>query len=250
MIKNAMGVLELFSMTRSEIGVVEAAELLGKPKSTVSRWLSAMDAAGFLMRDPESGRYRISMRLAALGEVARRSTPLQRLARQALERLAALTGETADLAIMVGSEAMNLEVVESPRPIMHVGWVGRRLPLHASAAGKALVAWLPQDVIRGYLPDPLPRWTDWTITSWDVFLEELAGVRERGYSVAWAEMESDMAAAGAPVRNHLGEVVAALAIAGPISRMSREVLHGFGRDVAEVAAGVSYELGYRPVARR
>src|SRR5690606_41383922 len=71
-LRNARAVLDLFTLDRAELGVVEAAALLNRHKSTVSRWMSAMEDAGFLERDRQTGRYRVSMRLAALGEVARR----------------------------------------------------------------------------------------------------------------------------------------------------------------------------------
>ena len=64
MLRNARAVLDLFTLERAELGVVEAAELLHRHKSTVSRWMAAMEAAGFLERDRETGRYRVSMRLA------------------------------------------------------------------------------------------------------------------------------------------------------------------------------------------
>lgn len=245
MLTNAMRVLQLFSFTRTELGVVETAELLGKPKSTISRWLSAMEAAGLLDRDRDSGRYRISMYLAALGEVARRATPIQRLARPILERLAAATGETSDLACLVGTAAMNIEVVESPRPIMHAGWVGRRLPLHATAAGKALLAWREPASVEQLLEPPFEQFTAWTISDHEDFSAELARVRSHGYAIAWAEMEPDLVAAAAPVRDHRGAVVAALAVTVPISRVTRESLAGIGRQVRDAADELSSKLGFR-----
>ena len=88
MLRKAMDVLALFSLEKREFGVLEVADLLGRPKSTVSRWLAAMEQADFLDRDPETSRYRLSLRLTALGEVARHTTNLQRSARPALNWLA------------------------------------------------------------------------------------------------------------------------------------------------------------------
>lgn len=245
MLRNAMAVLDLFTFVRRDLGVIEAAQLLGRPKSTMSRWLSSMEEAGFLLRDETTSRYRISMRLAALGEVARQTTTLQREARPVLEWLAAVTGETSNLAVLDGSVAVNVEGAVSPRPIMHVGWVGRRLPLHVSAAGKSLVAWRSEEDILRILPVPLESHTPQTITSTDDFLADLAATRERGYSIAWAELESDMVAAGAPVRDHTGMVVGALAIAAPISRVTRDSLPGLAAHVVRAASDLSTRLGYK-----
>src|SRR5262245_22722095 len=99
MLRKAMEVLDLYSAERRELGVMETAQLLDRPKSTTSRWLAEMEQAGFLERESTTGRYRISMRLAALGELARQSTSVQRLARPALEALTAATGETSNLVV-------------------------------------------------------------------------------------------------------------------------------------------------------
>lgn len=245
MLRNAMAVLDLFSFERRELGVLEVARLLGRPKSTVSRWLSAMEGAGYLVRDEATARYRISMRLAALGELARQVTTLQREARPVLEWLAATTGETSNLAVLDGAEAVNVEVAVSPRPIMHVGWVGRRLPLHLSAAGKALLAWRGASEVERLLPEVLEARTSHTITDRCALLEDLALSRERGYTVAWAELELDMVAAGAPVRDHRGETVGALAISAPISRVTREQLGELAAQVVRAAGELSGRLGYR-----
>jgi DNA-binding IclR family transcriptional regulator len=244
MLRKAMEVLALFSPTRREIGVLEASELLGRPKSTVSRWLNAMAEAGFLDRDEESRRYRVGIHLAALGELARKSTSLQRLARPALEWLTGATGETSDLVVLTGSEAINVEVVESPRPVKHVGWVGRRLPLHATAAGKCLLAWQPDTEVRSLLRLPLARFTPATITDVDCLLDELARVRELGYSTAWAELEEDLVGVASPVRDHTGSVVGVLTIGAPISRLTREALPQVASQVIAASNSVSRALGY------
>ncbi len=246
MLRNAMTVLDLFTVDQAELGVVEVAEMLGRHKSTVSRWLAAMDRAGFLERDPVTARYRVSMRLAAFAEVARRATSLQRRARPILERLSAETGETCNLAVLDGSEAVNVEVVESPRPIMHVGWVGRRLPLHASASGKVLLAWLPGDVATSLLDVPLRRYAPGTVATVDAFEAELMVTRARGYATTWAELEPDLASVAAPVRDHRGEVVAAVSVSAPTSRMERERMAALGEAVVEAAAELSARMGYRP----
>jgi DNA-binding IclR family transcriptional regulator len=245
MLQNAMAVLDLFSFERRELGVLEVARLLGRPKSTISRWLSAMEGAGYLVRDEATARYRISMRLAALGELARQVTSLQREARPVLEWLSRAPGETSNLAVLDGAEAVNVEAAVSPRPIMHVGWIGRRLPLHVSAAGKALLAWRSPAEVERLLPEVLERRTSRTMTDRVALLADLAQARARGYTIAWAELELDMVAAGAPVRDHRGEVVGALAIAAPISRVTREQLGELAGLVVEAARDLSSRLGYR-----
>jgi DNA-binding IclR family transcriptional regulator len=245
MLENAMEVLNLFDERRREIGVIEAANLLGRPKSTASRWLSAMHHAGFLDRDAESGRYRISLRLAAFGELARQASSLQQAAYPWLRQITAATGETSNLVIRVGSEASNVEAVESPRPVAHMGAVGRRFPLHASAGGKALMVDHEAEELRGLSSERLERRTEHTITKVEDLLRELARVREQGFAVNWQEMEEDLVGIGAPVRDHRSRVVAALTISAPVWRVSRDDLSRIGGVIRDAAEGLSVSLGWR-----
>jgi DNA-binding IclR family transcriptional regulator len=240
-----MDVLRLFSPERTELGVTEVAQLLGKPKSTTSRWLSSMTSVGFLDRDQDSGRYRLSMVLAALGEIARRSTTLQHSARPVLEELTRLTGETTNLVVRDGEAAVNVEGVQSPRPIQHMGVLGRRLPLHATAAGKALLAWRGEGSGKGAIPRPLPAFTAGTITDPVLLEEALDEVRSRGWAMAWKELDPELAAVAAPVRDHRGWVVAAVALSIPTSRCDRHRLEELGTAVAQATGTLSAALGWQ-----
>jgi DNA-binding IclR family transcriptional regulator len=246
MLRNAMAVLLLYTPERPALGVVEAAELLGRSKSTVSRWLAALEDAGFLEREGAHGRYSLSMRLAALGELARHATPLQRVALRALERLVAETGETANLVVLAGGAAVNVSVLESPRPVKHTGWLGRRLPLHATAAGKALLAWRDEREARRLAGRQLARYTAGTITDPDRFAQELKRTRRRGYATAWAELEDDLAAVAAPVFDHAARVLATVTISAPVSRVPRSALRTVAPAVVAAARAVSAGMGHRP----
>ena len=242
MLHKAMEVFRLFTPQRKEIGVLEAAELLDRPKSSVSRCLSAMHAAGFLDRSA-NGPYRISMHMAAIGEMAKQATSLQRSARPVLEALTGTTGETSNLSVVADGEAVNVDAVESPHPVMHMGALGRRFPLHASAAGKVLLAWLPEPRAEEHMRQPLVRCTPATITEPAALREELARIREQGYAVNWMELERDLVAVAAPVWDHRGELVAALSISAPATRMSPDALPGVGGSVADAARRLSRTLG-------
>ena len=247
MIQQTMRVLRLFSSDRRELGVVEAAELLGRPKSSISRLLRSMEAEGFLHRDEASGRFRLSLALAALGEIARASTSMQRLARPVLEELVERTGETSNLVVLDGSEAVNVEVVRSSRAVQHVGVLGRRLPLHATAAGKVLLAWAAPGVQDRILAGPLPALASRTLTDQAALARELACVRAQGYATAARELEEELAAASAPVLDHRGAVVAAVTTSAPLSRMEgdRERWLLLVSRVTEAAATLSSALGFR-----
>jgi len=246
MLRQAMEVLGLFAFNRTQIGVLEAAELLGRSKSTVSRWLTAMEEADFLEREGHVGRYRLSMMLATLGQIARQSSSIQELARPILAKLTRETGETSNLVILSGMAAVNVVLVESPQPIKHVGWLGRRLPLHATAAGKALLAWQSEEDIAAVLRGDLDAFTRNTITDPRELRNALAEVRIRGWAQAIGELEADLVGLAAPVRDYTSGVVAAITLSAPLARLTPELIPGNTAPVVSAAEALSEAMGYAP----
>jgi IclR family transcriptional regulator, acetate operon repressor len=127
-----------------------------------------------------------------------------------------------------------------------MGAVGRRFAPHASAAGKALIAWLSEEALATLLPAQLEQCTSLTITSHERLRKDLAGVRERGYAVNYLELEAELVGVGAPVRDHRGAIVAALSISAPVSRMPRELVPAAGAHVVKAASTLSRDLGWSP----
>ncbi len=244
MLEKLMEVLKLFNTSRRELGVGEIAELLNRPKSTVSGWLAAMEAAGFLDRDGPGGSYRLSIQLAVLGELARRSTSLQRTALPHLEQLARVTRETVSLNVLIGAEVVNVAGVESPRPVLQASGVGIPMPIHVTAAGKVLLAWKSREEVLRLLPMRLERFTAHSIVEAEEFLHELERTRDRGHATAWGELAEDLFAMSAPVRNHLGNVIAAITVGGPAARISAEdvpiLVEHLTRAAEEISAGIGF----------
>ncbi len=236
-------VLALFSNERPELSAREIATRFHWPKSTAYRLLHGIEAAGFLDRDPQSGLYRLGMRLAVLGELARNSTTLQRIADPVLRRLSAETCETATVMLLDGAAGVTVQVVESYQPLMIPGLLGGRAPLHASAGGKAFLAWSSPARQRALIRPPLQRFTPATITDVRVLMRELEQSQARGYAMVDGEHHDHVVAVGAPVYNHRGEVAAALTVGGPRFRAGAKV-HAIGHAVAAAARSVSAGLGY------
>jgi DNA-binding IclR family transcriptional regulator len=244
MLDKASDILALFSTERTELAVLEIAELLGRPRSSVYRILGRMARSGFLDQDPGSGRYRVGIRLANLGELARHSTSLQRVAWPALCRVGEVTGETATLMVLSGKEGVTIDVQESFHPLKIPGHLGGRFPLHATAGGKVLLAWRSRAEITALLPNPLPRLTPATITSLPKLERELELTKARGYGVSPAEWLADVYAVAAPVRDHRGVVIAALASACPKSRWDPRTIRSMAKVLVEATADVSRSLGH------
>jgi len=236
-------VLALFTPDRPELSVRDIAKPFRWPKSTAYRILARVEDAGFLDRDERSGLYRLGIRLATLGELARHSTSLQRICTTALHRLSAETGETATLMLLHGPEGVTVDVVESYQPLMLPGLLGARQPLHATAGGKAILAWAAPARQRALVRPPLKRYTATTITDVDDLMRELELSRKRGYTVVNGENIEDVVGVAAPIHDHHGNVPAALTVGGPRSRATGKI-ESLAVAVMAAAASVSGALGY------
>jgi DNA-binding IclR family transcriptional regulator len=236
--------LQLFRVDHPELTGPEIGRALQLPKTTTYRLLRRFVELGFVDRDRDSGRYRLGIRLAALGDLARHSTSLQRIAQPELRRLSQTTGEWGTLMVLSGTVAVVVEVVQSYRPLALPGLLGGPHPIHATAGGKVLVAWKSKAELRLYLTPPLKRYTPATITDRSVFQRELESVRSQGYAVVKGEWFEDMIGAAAPVRNHQGDIVAAVTIGCPYPRgRVGAKLTEIAAAVRETAARVSLALG-------
>ena len=245
-VERAIRILKSFSAEEPELGVGELSRRLGLPKSTVFRLLNTLEAGGLVSRNPETGRYRLGVDLIGLADSVTTYTNLRHVARPHLRRLANALQETVSLSVIDRSEAVNVEQFVPPgRLIMRVGWVGRRMPVHAVAAGRAIIAFWPAEKAAQILDGELEALTPHTITDPQHLYTELAHIRERGYATAFEELEEGLNALAAPVRNHEGEVIASISVSGPAYRLTRERIHEVAAQVIETAREISREMGYR-----
>jgi DNA-binding IclR family transcriptional regulator len=216
----ALRILGLVGQAEQPIGVVEIARRLGLHKSSVSRLLATLGAEGFVTRDPITERFVVGSTLVTLAGAALRQMDLRQIARDVLERLAAATRETVNLAVPVRGGVVNVDKIASPHYIRDIGWIGRQTPYHCTATGKALIAWLTPPERRALLGPKLPRHTPRTICTWTELERDLAITRRRGYALGLEELEPGLIAVAAPIPNHDGQVVATVSVSGPSMRLT------------------------------
>lgn len=244
-IERAAAILRSFAAAESELGVTELSKRIDLHKSTVSRFLSALQREGFVEQNPETGKYRLGLRLVSLASVVLNGMDLRHVARPSLETLAEVTRETVNITVLDGDECVNIDRVASPRPIRYVGWIGRRTPPHCTSTGKVLLAFASMEERDRILPAQLPSLTSKTITNRDVLERELARVREQGYATAHEEFEEGLSAVAAPLRDHTGDVVATVSISGPTYRIGPGDVKALVEPLLEAADRISSGLGYR-----
>jgi len=225
--------------------VGELSDRTGLPKSTTSRLVGALERQGLIQREQGSGQLRPG---AVFIRFARRKTgeaELVELAGDALDRLAAASGETVNLGVPSAGTVELLDQRDSRHFLGSTNWVGRNVPPHGSALGKVFFAFgaLP-------LPDgPLDQLAPHTIVERSALARNLDRVREIGYAIAVDELEPGLWAVAAPVRDADGAVIAALSIAGPTLRVHDEMLDELARLTRREADEVSARLGYDDLKR-
>ena len=249
-VKKAMELLDLFTEERPEWGVTELAQALGLPKATVHGLLCSLVEGGVLHRLP-SGRYRLGWRIPLLNRVLMESVPLRLEARPRMARLAELYGETVHLAVLERGRVLYLEKQQGNRAIqVNITGVGAYLYAHASALGKVLLSGLSEkEVIAVVRTHGLPAITPNTITTLEELLSELRGVRERGYAYDLEEYLPDLCCVAAPIRDHTGEVIAALSFSVPKYRFL-EMKQAYRNVIVEAAKEISEALGYEEARGR
>ncbi len=223
------------------------ARTLGMTRPTTLRLLGALEREGMVERTA-GGEYRLGPGAIRLGALAQRATDLPEAARPELATLAAATGETASLEILVGTEIMVLAEVRGTHRGAWTEVVGGRWPAHAAATGKLLLAdarahndgWAEfRAETRGRLARFTTR-TPATLARLEAALDE---VETQGVSAAIEELEPGYTAVAAPVRNHLGRVVAAVCLGGPSVRLPMRRLATLQREVRAAADRISARLG-------
>jgi DNA-binding IclR family transcriptional regulator len=238
-----MAVLDLVAESGS-LSFGEIATRLALPKSSAHALLQTMQARGYLAFDDRSKAYRLGTRIWELANAHHGIEDLRTVIKPLMDALVERTGETVQLAILEGIEAVYLEQSQSPHPMKLTSRAGVRLPAHTSAIGKALLASLdPADAERRLDGAALVRLTDNTIGDGPRLLEELERVRRQGYSLDNEEFAIGLRCVAMPVLDAQGKTIAAMSVSMPTPRYNRTVMANARKALAETVAQATERLG-------
>ncbi|HET7764119.1 MAG TPA: IclR family transcriptional regulator [Burkholderiales bacterium] len=243
-VANSLRLIKAFSEDRYEIGISELAKRLGLAKSTVHRLASTLLDQGMLEQNAGDGKYRLGLTLFELGALVRRKMDFTAEARPFLRTLLEKTGETVHLGILDHDSVLYVISLESKQALRMGSKVGTRVPVHATAVGKALLAFQTEEEVGRIVSRGLPASTPNTLVDGKALQRELALVRTRNYAIDDEESEVGLRSIAAPIRNDAGNVIAAISIAGPVHRMTKKTLLGWVRELVEAAEAISQRLGW------
>lgn len=241
--RGLMVLLALKELRRAPLSVL--ARSVGLSASTSYRLLETLRQHGFVEWEEASGLYSVGLRAYQVGLAFTERSNLIGAAQGAMDELVAELNETANLAVLYRSEAVYVHQVEGRQLVRMFAHLGDSAPLHASGVGKVLLAWQPEAEARQKLGDgPFPAYTPQTLTTLPALLRALERVREQGYGLDDQERELGVRCLAVPVRDHSGEVVAALSISAPTSRFDERRIAEVAGRVGSAAAQVSARLGW------
>ena len=242
-VDNALRLLVLFR-DRPRVRLSEASEYLGVAHSTAHRLMAMLAFHGFVRQEADSRAYVAGPVLTEIGLAAVRELDIRLHARPALEQLAAALGETAHLAVLEGDSVRYLDAVESRRALRVAARTGTTLAANCTASGKALLAELSDAEAAALFPGDtaLTALTGRSITTRSGLLAELGQVRERGCAVNVEESEDGVASVAVAVHGPRLAPAAALAVSGPVSRMTSDVIGQVEAELRDRAGWLEAQL--------
>ncbi len=216
---------------------------LAMSNSLTYRMLATLEGEGMVYRDRHR-RYSLGSRAMYLGYQAQRGLPINEVAQPAIERLVDATAETVHLVLRVGLERVIVATKESPQPVRVASLIGTKFPLYYGGTGLCIFAHLPSELQDDVLAQELAPKTPLMERDRGKIRELAQLVKERGYHVAIGDFAKDAFSVAAPVFGTDGDVIGAICVVGPDSRLTPEVQERAVQAVKAAARDISAALGY------
>jgi len=249
-VERALAMLEAVAQAADGLTNAEISRRLGIPKSSASYILRTLEAQGYVGRDGESGRYRVGLKILSLSRGALGGLDVRGVALPVMRRLMQETGLTCHLAVLDGYEAVYVEKVEPEGFIRMDTWVGRRMRVHATSVGKAIVAYIPEERLEVIVSKrSMEKRTPKTITTLPRLIKELEKVRAQGYAVDDEENNLGARCVAAPVFDDRGNIVGSLGLSGTTQQVSSQAMPRIVESLKNAARHISMNMGYRPHRR-
>jgi len=239
----SLQLLSLFDQTHPERGITELAELSGMLKSSVHNIVSTFEAYRVLKRDPKTGKYQLGTRVLEFSNAYSASNTIDATLKPYMDDLSEQIGEVLHLAI---PDQDRIVYVRSSLPksmlnsFRHIR--GVTADMYCTGVGKAMLAYMPKEIIEKVASSKMIAYTQNTITSRDRLLEELEEIREQGYAIDNMEHEYGVKCVSVPIFNSLGVLVGAVSATGPSLRMTSEKLSQYSKLLIELSQNVKYQL--------
>lgn len=243
-LQKAVNIIDYLA-SEGEKGVTEVSKHFKISKSGAYNILHTLELNHLIQKNETNDKYHLGIRLFELGNIVRSRFELRKIALKHMEEIVSKTNETVHLTIFNDKEIIYVESAQPENKLAFSPVIGRRVHMHCTGVGKAILAYQPENVIDSIIQQgELPRFTPNTITDPEKLKEHLKEIRERGYSIDDIEHEFGVRCVGAPIRNEKGEVFASMSITGPSPRFPDNKIDEYSKLLMEVTNKISRQLGW------
>jgi len=244
-VDRALQILELLRKNPRGLGVTEISIALKVAKSTAHRLLISLEEHRYVQKFGRESTYRLGLKFIEMNYIVTTNLNVVEISRPFLEKLSSETGEIVHLVLLDGQEIVYIDKVENSSTIRIYSQVGRRGPLHCTAVGKSILAYLGDEESSQLLNQiELTRHTDHTLTTREALEKELVTIKANSYSYDNEEHEMGIRCVGAPIMDHNGRPQYALSVTGPVDRMSDKILEHHIPMLKDTAKKISRSLGF------
>ncbi len=241
-VERALDVLQCFSSRTPELTMTQIADQIGIHKSTVHRLLGTLERRKFVERDPGTGAYRLGIRLLQMAYLTLEHNDLRRVTTPFLRRLLDRYQESVDFSVLDQTDVVFVNHFDGPQRVKVAATTGQRLPAFATASGKAILAYLPEDTVKHLLSQGMPRYTEKTPQTPEAVLEDLRRIKEQGFAYSVQEFEDGINAVAAPILDEADRPFASVAVVGPAFRLTEQRMLEIGPEVLATAREMAEEL--------
>ena len=244
-IDRVLDIIEALSFQPHGMLLKDLSAAVGLHVSTTHRLLVALVSRGYVQKNIETGKYRLTVRLFEVGNRAIGGINLVSLSRPYLERLAAEIGETVHLVARNDDEVVYLYKEDRRESIIHMAsFIGLRSPMYCTAVGKSILSHLPDTEVRAIWDRSIikPR-TQNTIVNYDEFIKHLQKARELGWAIDNEENEVGVVCIGAPIIDFTNAPIGAISISAPAARMTSAICESCAQKVMASTSAISRALG-------
>ena len=242
-LQKAAQILDILMKGPTPVALTEFARALNMPKSTTSRFLSTLESLDFVMREKESGKFFLGLRLFELGCKAIDDVGLRKTAIPEMEKLRNKINENILLTVSEGTRITYLDIIESQQAVVTKEKVGGTAPAYCVSSGKVMIAF-DKERLDQVIKEGLKAFTPLTIVDPDKLRKECEKIRKRGYAINRGEYRTGVTGIAAPIFNANEALVGAISTAAPAERMNKRRWHEHVQAVTKSANTISRNLGF------
>lgn len=245
----ALDVLEVLASHPEPMRLQDLAGQLQMNPSTALRFLVSLETCGYVRQDPETSKYRLTLKICAMANKVSENIRLQELAQPFMKKIASRFQESVCLAVERDFAVVYIGVLQLPNQTLRsIQQIGNRAPMHCTGTGKLMLLNHDPDYLDQLIASKgLPQFTPHTIIGRQRLLEELAAVRRQGYALDREECELGSNCLATPIRDYTGQIAAAISVTGPAARLTEAKMRENLPFLLEQADELSGFLGYAPM---